>query len=216
MVGESRTSLSKPAFWFFRASRCFPSVVGRPGLLFLLLVPFTGCSARIIPPARVADPVSIFVADYGRHSSILLPARDGNLVEFAWGDYDWFAANRTGIGNALAALFWSHGSTIGIRHLAADAQRADLRQIVGCDHLLHFAASGQKAIALREQLIARIDRHRETMIYNPTNDFSFVRDDERYVLWHNCNHLTAQWLRELGCQVKGTAVLSHFELEEGP
>src|SRR5260370_41910236 len=95
----------------------------------------SGCSARIIPPAHVVDPVPVFVADYGRHSSILLPDEDGKLLEFAWGDYEWFAVNHNDAGDALAALFWSRGSTMGIRWLATAPQPRDLREVVGCDRL---------------------------------------------------------------------------------
>ena len=48
------------------------------------------------------------------------------------------------------------------------------------------------------------------MVFNPWTDFSMVRDDEHYAMWHNCNHLTARWLRELDCRVEGIALLSHF------
>jgi hypothetical protein len=173
----------------------------------------SGCSARIIPPAHVADPVPVFVADYGRHSSILLPDEDGKLLEFAWGDYEWFAVNHNNAGDALAALFWSHGSTMGIRWLATAPQRRDLREVVGCDRLMRFCASGKKAAALRKQLTERVNRHLDTMVFNPWTDFAMVRDDEHYAMWHNCNHLTAEWVRQLDCDVKGTALLSHFELE---
>src|SRR5438874_8658298 len=118
--------------------------------LFLTIALTTiGCSARLIPPFQVADPVPVFVADYGRHSSILLPDQNGKLLEFAWGDYEWFAVNHNSAGDACAALFWSHGSTMGIRWLETAPQRADLLAVVGCEHLLAFSASKQRAAALR-------------------------------------------------------------------
>src|SRR5438552_17258145 len=83
----------------------------------LVLFCLIGCSARIQPPAHPRDPVRVFIADYGRHASILLPDDDGKFIEFAWGDFDWFAANHNGIGEALAALFWSRGSALGTRRL---------------------------------------------------------------------------------------------------
>jgi hypothetical protein len=195
-------------------------VSGKRGWIraFFLTIALTtiGCSARIIPPAHVADPVPVFVADYGRHSSILLPDKNGKLLEFAWGDYEWFAVNHNSAGDACAALFWSHGSTMGIRWLETAPQRPDLLTVVGCEHLLAFSASKQRAAALRDQLTERVIRHADTMVFNPWTDFAMVHDDEHYAMWHNCNHLTAEWLRQLDCRVKGFALLSHFSLEDAP
>src|SRR4051794_37158104 len=52
----------------------------------------TGCGGPVRPPANVRDPVPIYVTDYGRHSTLLLPTDDGRLEEFAFGDWDWLAA----------------------------------------------------------------------------------------------------------------------------
>src|SRR4051794_32928251 len=53
-----------------------------PVLFLTIALSPVGCSARITPPAHVADPVPFFAADYGRHSSILLPDTNGKLLEF--------------------------------------------------------------------------------------------------------------------------------------
>jgi hypothetical protein len=192
-------------------------VTGKSGRFFGLVVIallVSGCSARIVPPAHVTDPVPVFVADYGRHSSILLPDEDGKLLEFAWGNYEWFAVNHNHASDAFVAMFCSRGSTLGIRWLKTAPERPDLRQVVGCDHLLGFSASQTKAAALRRELTERVQRHWVTLVFNPWTDFSMVRDDEHYAMWHNCNHLTAQWLRELDCDVKGIALLSHFQVDK--
>src|SRR5207248_2769122 len=174
---------------------------------------FTGCAAHVTPPPTPPNAARVFVADYGRHSSIVLPDNNGGLVEFAFGDWDWFAANRTGIGNAFAAMLWSPGSCFGRRLLAAGPDQSDLKKIVGCRRLLSFYAAKEKVDALRAQLTSRFIRRLDTVLYNPENDFWFVRDSERYSLWHNCNHLTAAWLGELGCRVRGSAMLSDFQIQ---
>jgi len=56
-----------------------------------LLMLAGGCTSTVIPPKRVTDPAAVFLTDYGRHSSLLLPDREGRLVEYAFGDWDWFA-----------------------------------------------------------------------------------------------------------------------------
>src|SRR5689334_13559900 len=50
-----------------------------------------GCGGTITPPRAVRDPVPVYVADYGRHATLLLPVEDGGLEEFAFGDWRWLA-----------------------------------------------------------------------------------------------------------------------------
>lgn len=173
-----------------------------------------GCTPRIIPPVTPKNAVPIFIADYGRHSSLLLPDEKGGLVEFAWGDYAWFAENHTGAGNAVAALFWSGGSTLGSRHLPKLLPHDELMHSLSAKRLLSFVAEADKAAIVREQLTDQFNRHRDTMIYNEVHHLNFVRDDGHYWFAHNCNHLTAEWLRELGCQVEGWVLYSNFEMDD--
>lgn len=183
------------------------------GLLFFLALLFTGCGPRITPPASPSHPVTVFVADYGRHSSLLLPDKHGGLVEFAWGDYAWFAQNHTGSGDAFSALFWSDGSGLGIRRLPTTPVYDELKKTLDAKRLLCFPAAADKAKTLREHLTAQIDLHDGQMIYSAKNKMYFVRDDDHYSFAHNCNHVTAAWLRELGCKVEGSILLSDFKLD---
>jgi len=76
-------------------------------LLLLLLLPgfvLSGCQHVIEPPAAVTDPVRVFVIDYGRHASLALPKENSCLVEWSWGDWNWFSRERTGPLEGLQAL----------------------------------------------------------------------------------------------------------------
>jgi hypothetical protein len=189
---------------FSTAAACF----------FLLFV--VGCGATIVPPARPVNPVPVFVTDYGRHSSLVLPDGAGDLVEFAYGDWNWFAVNKTGFYNALSAMLWSGGATFGVRHLDAGPQRANLAGVIGCNSLLRFDAEASRVEELREKLSHRMDAHLDTIVFNPASSFSFVRDDEHYAIWHNCNHVTARWLTDLGCRIEGEPATSKFKLAISP
>ena len=48
----------------------------------------------IYPPQQsLKEPVTVYVADYGVHSSLLLPTGDGRFVEYAFGDWGYAAQN---------------------------------------------------------------------------------------------------------------------------
>src|SRR5437868_7006650 len=79
-----------------------------------------GCAAVIVPPERGApgEAVSVMVADYGYHSTIILPRSDGGgLVEYAYGDWTYFGNSHKTVGAAVAALVASEQATLGRRLL---------------------------------------------------------------------------------------------------
>ena len=171
-----------------------------------------GCATTIVAPLRPADPVSVFVTDYGRHSSILLPDPRGHLTEFAYGDWDWFALRQTGSGSGVRALLFSKDSTIGRRQLGVD-DADDIDDIVHATRAAHVAkirVVRDRAEALLKRLDEFYDRHLDTVTYSAFSKLWFVRYPGRYGLFHNCNHVTAGWLRELGCDVHGSAMFSKF------
>ena len=90
----------------------------------------------------------------------------------------------------------------------------ELMHSLSAKRLLSFVAEADKAAIVREQLTDQFNRHRDTMIYNDYHHLNFVRDDGHYWFAHNCNHLTAEWLRELGCQVEGCVLYSNFEMDD--
>jgi hypothetical protein len=180
------------------------------------LLLFTGCAPRITPPTAVPHPVPVVVADYGRHTSLILPDTGGGLIEFAWGDYPWFARNRTGSGSGIAALFWSEGATLGVRRFPAISDLDHLLFATQADRLMAFPADADRVSALRDRLIADFDRNADSMIFNNQCRMYFVRDADHYWFGHNCNHMTAQWLRDIGCRIDGMVMLSNFELKAAP
>jgi len=192
------------------------AVLSRVACLTLATGPLAGCANRVVPPEHVADPVPVYIVDYGRHSSLLLPAGPDRLTEYAYGDWDWFASNSTAWTQAIKALFFSAGATIGRRDL--DDPRDGLPGLlsrIGAIRLVRVNVERTRAAALREQLNRRWDRGRDTMIYNPAAELFLVRDSQHYALWHDCNHETARWLREVGCSIWGLNVTSDFVVK-GP
>ena len=93
---------------------------------------------------------------------------------------------------------------------------AELQQTLSASRLLCFDVPADRAIALRTRLQSDIDEHALSMLYSAAHRMYFARNDEHYWAFHNCNHLTADWLRDLGCKVDGFVLFSNFEMATNP
>jgi len=50
-------------------------------LLILIATGAGGCATTVVPPPHPFEPVPVFLTDYGRHSSLLLPDPRGGARE---------------------------------------------------------------------------------------------------------------------------------------
>ncbi len=180
---------------------------------FLLLF-LAGCSTIVIPPAHVVDPATVYLTDYGRHSSLLLPASGGDYDEYAFGDWRFFAKGEARWWVGLRALLGSPQATLGRRHVAASSDPAALKNALKCEKLTRLEVSGPRAESLSQHLAARFQASSTTQpVYSSYSELYHVPDETHYWFCHNCNHETADWLRELGCQVRGLSIFSRFVVE---
>jgi hypothetical protein len=179
---------------------------------FWLLLTTTGCSGTIHPPAAASDPVTVYVADYGRHSSLVLPTNNGGYVEWAFGDWDWFALGHTKWYDAMHALIWSPQSTLGRRVLGPQTNDEALCNALNAERVLPIEVPADCAAALMDQLDLRYLKHASTQIHSDYSYMDHVKDAEFYNGLHNCNHITVRWLRALGCRVDGFGFLSAFRV----
>lgn len=179
-----------------------------------LLVLAGGCATRIIPPANPSNPVAVYVTDYGRHSSILLPMGDGHLMEYSYGDWEFYALNKYKWYIGATKLILSDGSGLGRRILPNPGDDAALQKMLNSKRLLRVEIEQNKVMDLLSELDQRFSARIETMIYNDYLHGYFVKDESHYWLFHTCNAMTAQWLEKLGCKVSGLAVISDFQIEK--
>jgi hypothetical protein len=172
----------------------------------------TGCSARIVPPPEPLDPVSVWVLDHGQHSSLMLPAERG-LARYSWGDWKWYAEGRTGVASGLNALLVRSPSALGRQLLphAGDLAEALSAMSVGVTTSTELRVEADAARRLREGLDAQFDaadrRH-----HNPEYDVVFIADERPYTLADNSNRRVAEWLTELGCEIRGSPILSDWRI----
>ncbi len=140
-----------------------------PLLLVLLAgLGLGGCQHLIEPPGNVSDPVGVFVIDYGRHASLALPEEDSGLVEWSWGDWNWFALERTGPLEGLQALFASPRSTLSRRELAPALSAEELAVFVRAEKVLTVNVERKRAHALLRHLQDRWLRRRQEAVMHPS------------------------------------------------
>lgn len=118
----------------------------------LLAFSLAGCTAHVIPPSGLTAPVSVYVLDHGRHSSLVLPGESG-WRRYAYGDWQWYAENRTGLMQGAAALFWPTQAGLG-RQLLAQPPDLAPSLTVGFVSLHKIPADAEKVAALVERLDA--------------------------------------------------------------
>jgi hypothetical protein len=183
-------------------------------LLVALFALLGGCATRVVPPSNPANPVAVYIADYGRHSSILLPMGDGHLMEYSYGDWDFYALNKYKWYVGPTKLFLSDGSGLGRRILPNPGDDQALGKMIHTKRLLSVPVEQSKVRDLLAELDERYCAHIETMVYNNYGHSYFVKDESHYWLFHTCNAMTQQWLEKLGCKVSGLAVISNFEVDQ--
>ena len=200
--------------------------------LALGMVMMEGCGMRITPPVNPSDPVRVYVVDHGMHSSLLLPKEGGRLVEYAYGEWSYFAHDRTEWYDAMRAVLVPSRGTLGRRVIGGEprdtASRGDVggaerdadefsferefwtRWMRGAE--VHpITVDRAKVAALRDRLARRYARHPGSRHYDPGTGLHFVKDPEPYWWPHHCNTETKQWLADLGCRVGGLGVTAEFE-----
>lgn len=195
-------------FYFLRIS--ILSVVALVVAAFILV----RSSTTIIAPADPVAPVTVYITDYGYHRRLVLPTSQGKLLQYTYGDWDYFALNRQNWNNAIAALLIPTQGTLGRREFKDLAQ---LRQTLGLDWqdiLLSLEVSSSRVFSLEQSLDIRFNQNIDTSIFNPHNSLTLVKDERNYSLWHNSNHELVSWLESLDCQVRGFVTLPNLQLQD--
>lgn len=193
-----------------------------------------GCATRIAPAAAVEDPVAVYVVDYGRHSSVLLPVHDDEqanlasrttLREYSFGDWIYYAQDRDSIRDGARAMLWRSSGTLGRRELPGLGPASDeapiepaarIERTLDVQRVIPLVVSREAASELLATLDQRFEagRERGEPLANPVVGLDFVIDDRHYSLGRHCNHEVRDWLNALGADAKGTPLVSEFKVVE--
>ena len=184
-------------------------------LIFVSAVGTPGCTTTIRPPTNPENPVSVFVIDYGRHSSLVLPRDDDQgLREYAYGDWNWYALARDGIFDVFPTLFLSTQGTLGRLDWHIEPKKESVDRYILCEEVLEIPVSRNDAQALLAELDARYESHLDTQIESDLYHLFFVHHDEPYHVFNSCNLVMVRWLKSLGCKIDGYPILADFRIAE--
>jgi hypothetical protein len=184
------------------------------GLALGTVAVHTGCAWKVTPPPTPANPAVAFITDYGRHSRLALQTDENTLVEYTFGDWRYYANDERSLWRGVVALVLPGEAGFGRRQIPFHPEEQGVTRIAGAVRSARIEVEGAKLDALLLQLDERWNRNRETSLFSDLAELHFVKDDASYHLFRNSNHQTAAWLRSLGCEVRGTPILSNFEVEQ--
>ncbi len=172
-------------------------------LLLMILAAFfwvAGCISTVTPPRDPEDPVTVYLVEGPCHAGVVLPKPQGGMVDFTYGDWDWFATNHDSWYHAFDTILWPTQGALGRRGLPT-RDRVALEARFPPDWLKPFQASREKAAKLLGILESRFRVHEAESVFNSRFGLTFVPDDQGYWFLKNCNDTTADWLRMLDCSV---------------
>ena len=171
----------------------------------------SGChlGGVITPPAYVEQPTTIYLKLDARHSAIAFPRDSVRYVEYSFGAWRWFAYADTRWPVAIGSLGGFMQSTLQSNEYPVSGGVPLTKFEVA---FIPITVDRRRADALRMELDARFARRADTFHYNEAYDMYFVEDREHYWIFNNCNQVTAQWLRRLGCHVGGWTLTNDFRV----
>jgi len=184
-----------------------------PFTIFLLIF-LGGCSTRLEIKNEPTDPVVVYLLDHGIHSSLVLPRNKGDeYVEYAFGEWKWFAQNKDAWYRVPAVLFWPTEGTLGRIEYKGAGAKDSFRKGRG-EIIIHSLNASKKRVRdLLEILDKKYENKQASEIFNQHYGMKFVPDNRSFYLWRTCNHLVAQWLEILDYGISGSVILSSWDID---
>lgn len=182
-------------------------------ILVVVLVDWVSSPTTIIPPAAPVSPVTVYIVEGKVHARLVLPTSSGSLMQYAYGDWRYYALNERSLGDGIRALLIPTPGALGRRKYES---KADLQNAVAASEngtLFNFKVSQAEVTQLLQSLDDRFNQNSDTQVYNPLTHMSLVRQDDDYTLWHNSNHELVNWLQDLSCEVEGFVLLADFQVQ---
>lgn len=176
-------------------------------MLTVMVVMLAGCTATIIQPDEVSDPVPVYVLDHGRHNSLVLVVDENHVQRLALGEWRWYVDGETGVGRSLSALFARTPAALGRARLHGPVDPNCWVDQVGSEirTVMVFAAPEARVGELADRIDSAFDEAEPH--YSHLLNLEFVMDARPYTLGDNSNHRVVEWLEFLGLEVRGNPTI---------
>ena len=183
-------------------------------MLSVVVLVLSGCTATIIQPDEVIDPVPVYVLDHGRHNSLVLVVAEDDVQRLALGEWRWYVDGETGLGRSLAALFRETPAALGRARLDGPVDPNCWVVQVGSEirNVLIFSAPHERVEELAERIDSAFDQ--AELFYSQTLNLEFVMDARPYTLGDNSNHRVVEWLEFLGLEVRGNPTIGILRADD--
>ena len=183
-------------------------------MLSVIVLVLSGCTATIIQPDEVIDPVPVYVLDHGRHNSLVLVVAEDDVQRLALGEWRWYVDGETGLGRSLAALFRETPAALGRARLDGPVDPNCWVVQVGSEirNVLIFSAPHERVEELAERIDSAFDQ--AELFYSQTLNLEFVMDARPYTLGDNSNHRVVEWLEFLGLEVRGNPTIGILRADD--
>ena len=181
-------------------------------LVFLFL---SSCAWQVVPPAKVTEPVPVFLSEYGRHTRLALPDDSTAFFEYGFGEWNFYGLEKESVLSALRAISGLGEGALSRRQLPYTLNETVFLHGAGGSRAARLWVERSLADRLREELEARWQANADTVAVRQVDQIPVSRDPAAYHLFGNSNHAVAKWLERLGCRVLGYPISSKFEITKG-
>lgn len=169
-----------------------------------LVITQASCTTIVVCPRSPTHPVTVFVIDHGRTSSLVVPSDAGGVLRYAYGDWSYYALGKTDVFHGAAAVLWPTRGALGRSQLAGPPSVDQVRRQVHSIESIHAVQVERASVAgLVRELEDLYHANLATEVTNSAYNMSFVHHPRSYTYFWNSNHEVAAWLRELGCTTRG-------------
>jgi len=189
--------------------------VAKKILPIFLAVILPGCAWTVRAPSAVADPVPVWITQYGKHCRVALPAGPSKFTEYGFGEWHFYALEERGLFSTLRAGAGFGSGAFSRRMLTSAPDGTIGPRQTGGTRSERIQVERTQADSLRRELDARWQRNQGDVRIRQVDAVPVSRDPARYHVFDNSNHATAKWLRRLGCEIRGFPLMANFRVKNG-
>jgi len=190
------------------------SIVWGGASLLAALVLLSGCANTIRLPEQPVETRSVYLVDLGRHTRLAFESPDGDLVEYAYGEWHWYAKMQDQWWRAPAVMLWPTQGTLGRWKWPAPGAAARLLDAYDGLVVIELSAEARMVDALIAELDRDFNERSGELLHNITYRLDFVPYHRSYWLFHNSNHAVKGWLQKLGFEVSGSGMFADWKYEK--